>query len=81
MEPSTSPRKIIYVVSFGDKWKVKCDHCNDEVKDTKVEAIRAAKLHVGAFPKGILSQIVVQGTDGKFITEWTYGKDPFPPAG
>jgi uncharacterized protein DUF2188 len=78
---TNSARKVVYVVSFGDKWKVKCDHCGEVAKDTKAEAIKFAKQHVGSFPKGTLSQIVVQGTDGKFMTEWTYGKDPFPPEG
>ena len=81
MQVSTSARKVIYVVSFGSQWKVKCDHCNEEIKNTKLEAIKAAKQHVAALTGGTLAQIVVQGADGKFMTEWTYGKDPYPPAG
>jgi hypothetical protein len=30
---------------------------------------------------GTLSQIRVQGEDRKWITEWTYGDDPFPRRG
>lgn len=74
-------RKTIYVVTFGSKWKVKCDHCKEEVKDTQAEAIKVAREHVGSLPAGTLSQIIVQGRDSKFITEWTYGRDPFPPRG
>lgn len=74
-------RKTIYVVTFGTKWKVKCDHCKEAVFDTQAAAISKARSHVGALPRGTLSQILVQGRDSKFRTEWTYGSDPFPPKG
>jgi Uncharacterized protein conserved in bacteria (DUF2188) len=75
-------RKEIYVLSHGTRWKVQCDHCTlEEIKDTQTEAIKAAKKHVEGLSAGTLSQIRVQGTDGKWRTEWTYGKDPFPPPG
>ena len=35
-------------------------------------------LHTSAHQEGGLSQ-VVQGQDLLFRTEWTYGKDPYPP--
>ena len=74
-------RRIIYVLSHGHQWKVKCDHCDSEIKDTKTEAIRLAKKHVGSLPAGTLSQILIQKNDGSWQTEWTYGADPFPPRG
>jgi predicted regulator of Ras-like GTPase activity (Roadblock/LC7/MglB family) len=76
-------RQPIYVVTAGGKWGVKCKHCNKKsaVTGTQAAAIRLAKLHVSKFPKGTLSQILVQGKDSKFRAEWTYGKDPFPPQG
>jgi len=75
-------RQVIYVLSHGTKWKVQCDHCTlNEIKDTQTEAIKAAKKHVGGLPAGTLAEIRVQGADGKWRTEWTYGKDPFPPPG
>ena len=75
-------RQVIYVLSHGTKWKTQCDHCRDEeIKDIQAEAIKAAKKHVAGLPAGTLSQIRVQGKDGKWITEWTYGEDPFPPPG
>jgi hypothetical protein len=75
-------RKIIYVLSHGTEWKVKCDHCNiDEVKRTQSEAITRARSHVASLPAGTLAQILVQGADGKWRTEWTHGSDPFPPRG
>lgn len=74
-------RKIIYVLSHQGKWKVQCDHCSSEVYGTQTEAIRVARQHVGAQPAGTLSQILVQRVGGEWRTEWTYGKDPFPPKG
>ena len=75
-------RQVIYVLSHGTKWKIKCDHCtSEEIKDTQADAIKVAKKHVAAQPKGALSEIRVQGQHGDFRTEWTYGKDPFPPPG
>lgn len=75
-------RQVIYVLSHETKWKVECDHCTEQpIKDTQSDAIKAAKKHVAELPGGTLSQIIVQGEDGKWLTEWTYGEDPFPPRG
>jgi hypothetical protein len=75
-------RQVIYVLSHGTKWKVKCDQCTkDEIKETQAEAIKDAKKHVSSLPAGTLSEIRIQGRDGKWQTEWTYGQDPFPPPG
>jgi len=75
-------REVIYVLSHGLQWKVQCRHCNQsQVCSTQLEAINVARSHVASQPAGALSQILVQGQDGKFRTEWTYGKDPFPPRG
>lgn len=74
-------RKSIYVVTHGNQWKVKCEHCEEEIKNTQAEAIKLAKAHVAGLPAGTLSQILIQGADSKFRAEWTYGEDPFPPKG
>ena len=74
-------RQVVYVLSHGTKWKVKCEHCGEEIKDTQADAIKTAKQHVSSYPKGTLSQILVQGQGGQWREEWTYGKDPFPPPG
>jgi len=74
-------RKVIYVLSHGAQWKVKCDHCGEQVTATQAEAIRIAKRHVSESGSGTLSQILVQGNEGRWRTEWTYGQDPFPPRG
>lgn len=74
-------RKTIYVVTFGEKWKVKCDHCKEQICSSQYEAIKLAKTHVSRLSEGTLSQILIQGKDSNFRAEWTYGKDPFPPKG
>lgn len=74
-------RKVIYVLSHGNQWKVQCDHCRSQITNTQSEAISIAKKHVANLGPGILSQILLQGNDGRYREEWTYGKDPFPPKG
>ena len=74
-------RKVIYVLSHGMQWKVQCDHCESGIHSTQSSAIEVARNHVAGLPAGTLSQILVQGDGGQWRTEWTYGKDPFPPRG
>lgn len=74
-------RQVIYVLSYGAHWKVRCEHCGEEIKNTQYEAIKLAKNHVASLSPGTLSQILIQGDDGRFRAEWTYGSDPFPPKG
>lgn len=74
-------RQKIYVVSHGNQWAVRCEHCSSAVFSTQAEAIKSAKQHVASLPAGTLSQILIQGQDSRFRAEWTYGEDPFPPAG
>lgn len=74
-------RKVIYVLSQGNLWQVKCDHCNSETFNNQAEAIKVARQHVASLQEGTLSQILVQADNGRWRTEWTYGQDPFPPRG
>ena len=74
-------RHKIYVLSHGREWKVKCEHCREQIFATQGEAIRTAKQHVAGFAPGTLSQILVQRDEGGWREEWTYGSDPFPPRG
>jgi predicted RNA binding protein YcfA (HicA-like mRNA interferase family) len=75
-------RKVIRVLSHGNLWKVSCEHCSKStIKNTQGESIVLAKKHVADLSVGTLSQIIVQGDNGKFRIEWTYGKDPYPPRG
>jgi hypothetical protein len=74
-------RKVVYVLSHGQQWKMRCDHCTEKITNTQAEAIRLAKQHVASLPAGTLAQILVQGAGGQWRTEWTYDSDPFPPRG
>lgn len=74
-------RNRIFVLSHNNQWGVKCEHCGEEFFATQHEAIKVAKQHVASYPAGALAQILVQGNDSRWITEWTYGNDPFPPRG
>lgn len=74
-------RNKIYVLSHGTQWKYQCEHCKSVITNTQREAIALAKQHVADFPAGTLSQILIQGDDGQYRAEWTYGKDPYPPRG
>lgn len=71
-----------YVVVLKDgQWKIAHEGKHYDYR-TQEEAIRAA---VNAAHKaggmGFDAQVLVQGRDNKFRTEWTYGHDPYPPRG
>jgi len=75
-------RRKLYVLSQLGSWEVRWE--GDRTGNTfadKDDAIRHARRVVGALPQGSCSQILVQKRDGQWQTEWTYGKDPFPPRG
>jgi hypothetical protein len=73
-----------YVVVKGgrDEWSVTHHGKSDGPYKTQREAIGIAvdKAHKDG-EKGNDAQVVVQGEDRLFRTEWTYGHDPYPPAG
>ena len=75
-------RQVLLVSPDGSMWKVHWKNGTKKIqKSTKEEAIKYAKALVGKFAPGVCSQILIQKGDGTFQTEWTYGKDPFPPRG
>lgn len=74
-------RKSYFVSPGGDgSWKVKAAKAEraSSVHENKAEAVQKAKQLAKSHP---LSQVVVQKSDGTFQTEYTYGKDPYPPKG
>lgn len=75
-------RQRLFVSPDGGNWKVQWEGGNIISRhQTQGAAIVAARTTVGALPQGTCSQIMVQGADGAWRTEWTYGRDPFPPRG
>lgn len=76
------PRIQYVVVQHQGKWTVSVQHKYYGSFDTQKQAYKQAVDW--AHEQGKLnhdSQVLIQGTDGKFRTEWTYGHDPYPPKG
>ncbi len=75
-------RKVLYISPFGGQWKVHWEKEQEGfIFSTKEVAIREARKIVGRLKEGEVASIRVQEADGTFQTEWTYGNDPYPPAG
>lgn len=74
-------RNQYFVLSNGGQWKVRHND-KDYNYATQAAAMKAAvdAAHSSG-AKGIDSQVLVQGRDGQWQTEWTYGNDPYPPKG
>ena len=75
-------RKNLYVSPSGSNWKV---HWEKESTGStfalKADAIQEARKMVRNLPEGEVSSIRVQSAGGTFQSEWSYGTDPYPPAG
>lgn len=74
-------RKTYHVAPDGNgDWKVKGEGNSraSGVHANKTDAVGQAKNLAKAQPLG---QVIIHGQDGKIQTEYTYGKDPFPPKG
>jgi hypothetical protein len=72
-------RNRYFVSPDGDNWKVTKEGGSVIGHHRlKKDAVRAAIDEAHANPP---SQVLVQGQDGQFQTEWTYGQDPYPPPG
>lgn len=70
------------VVLHQQEWKISYNGKHYGPYATQKAAIDAAVTAAhGAGKKGYDSQVLVQGTDNRFRTEWTYGNDPYPPKG
>lgn len=70
------------VVLHGGQWKIAFEGKHYGPYDTQKEAIKqAVNAAHKAGREGHDAQVLVQGTDNKFRTEWTYGHDPYPPPG
>jgi uncharacterized protein YdaT len=73
-------RKTYHVTPNDEGWNVKAENASraSSSHDTKAGAIDRAKELAKAQPLG---QVVIHGQDGRIQTEYTYGKDPYPPRG
>lgn len=70
------------VVQHQGEWKISLNGEHHGPYATQKLAIRAA---VDAAHKegqaGRDAQVLIQGQNNQFRTEWTYGHDPYPPPG
>ena len=75
--------RLQYVVVFhNNQWKISHGGQHVGTYDSQTQAIRAAvDLAHSAGKRGDDAQVLIQGQDNKFRTEWTYGNDPYPPKG
>lgn len=75
-------RAQYFVVLHDGRWKIKLDGKHYGPYTTQRAAIKDA---VDAAQKsgnnGHDAQVLVQGENNQFRTEWTYGHDPYPPPG
>jgi hypothetical protein len=75
-------RNQYFVVPVDGRWKIKFNGEYVGTYATQREAARAVvDLAHQAGRSGNDAQVLVQGQDTKFRTEWTYGNDPYPPPG
>lgn len=67
-----------FVSPDGGRWKVTQEGGTVLSRhDTQAAAIVAGRR----IARDAQGQLLVQRPDGTFRTEWTYGKDPYPPVG
>jgi len=74
-------RKTYHVTSDGEGgWRVKAEGASraSSTHEKKADAVEGAK---GLAKNQPLGQVVIHGENGKIQTEYTYGKDPYPPKG
>jgi hypothetical protein len=70
------------VVLHNNEWKVSFEGKHYGPYATQAAAIRTAVDSAHKAGKaGQDAQVLIQGKDNKFRTEWTYGNDPYPPPG
>jgi hypothetical protein len=75
-------RAHYYVVLHEGQWKIELDGTRNGPYHNQADAIREAVM--AAHTSGRHdhdAQVMVQGQNNQFRTEWTYGDDPYPAAG
>ncbi len=75
-------RAQYFVVLHEGQWKIKHEGKHYGPYSTQRDAIRVAvDTAQKAGKSGHDAQVLVQGQNNQFRTEWTYGHDPYPPRG
>ncbi len=78
---TTTTRVTYYVLSAVKGWDVKLDEKRWNYASQALAINAAVAAAKATWSRGTPAQVLVQGQDGKWRTEWTYGQDPFPPRG
>jgi hypothetical protein len=75
-------RSQYFVVHHEGQWKISFDGKHYGPYNTQKAAIKVAVDAAHQSGKdGHDAQVLVQGQNNQFRTEWTYGHDPYPPKG
>jgi hypothetical protein len=75
-------RAQYFVVLHNDEWKIKHLDKHYGPYESQRAAIKAAVERANKSGlAGEAAQVLIQGEDHLFRTEWTYGSDPYPPKG
>lgn len=74
------PHARYAIIPHGDQWMINIDGKNYGPYSTQSAALRdAVDTAQKAGVDGFDAQVLVQAADGRFLVEWTYGKDGYPP--
>ncbi len=73
-------RTVLHVVPDGDRWAVRLQGSSWNLAQfrTKEPTIDNAVSYAKQHKPG---QVIVHNADGTIAAEWTYGNNPYPPAG
>jgi hypothetical protein len=75
-------RAQYFVVNYQGSWKISFNDKHYGPYATQRDAIRVAVDAAHQTGKnGKDAQVLIQGENNQFRTEWTYGHDPYPPKG
>jgi hypothetical protein len=75
-------RRQYFVVLHQSQWMINFEGQRYGPYKTQQDAIDIARKWARqSADQGYPSQVLVQGRDGQFRVEWTYGDDPYPPIG
>jgi hypothetical protein len=73
-------RAQYFVIRFDTEWKIKFEGQLYGPYSSRQEAIRVAvESAYASGENGNEAEVLVQGSNYKFHTEWAYGRDPYPP--
>lgn len=71
-----------FVVRQEEVWKIAhAGHHSGPFASQRAAIDAAIRSASDSTARGQSAQVIVQGEDNRFRTEWTYGHDPFPPKG